>query len=178
MKIIAFAGSNSSNSINKKLVTFAATLFEEAETEILDLNDFKMPLFSVDLEAAIETPEAIGRFLKKISSADLLLISLAENNNSFNAGFKNLFDWNSRIEPKQFYNKPMLLMATSPGGRGGTNVLEHAKPIFPRHGADIKATFSLPSFYLNFEEGKGITTPEYFAQIKEAVMTVQASLQS
>jgi chromate reductase len=41
MKIIAFAGSNSRNSINKKLVTYASTLFTGAQVEILDLNDFE-----------------------------------------------------------------------------------------------------------------------------------------
>ncbi len=174
MKIIAFAGSNSKHSINKKLATYVASLFERADVEVLDLNDFTMPLFSVDLEKEIETPEAIGRFLEKIRSADLLIVSLAENNNSFNAGFKNLFDWNSRIEAKQFQNKPMLLMATSPGARGGTNVLEHAKAIFPRHSADIKAIFSLPSFNENFEEGKGIKNAPLDEHIKNVVKEMRA----
>jgi len=48
MKIIAFAASNSSNSINKKLATYAASLFQGETIEILDLNDYEMPLFSSD----------------------------------------------------------------------------------------------------------------------------------
>jgi NAD(P)H-dependent FMN reductase len=40
MKIIAFGASPSKNSINKKLATYAAHLFEN-EVEVLDLNDFK-----------------------------------------------------------------------------------------------------------------------------------------
>ena len=47
MKIIAFGGSPSKNSINKKLATYAASLFENAEVEVLTLNDFEMPLFTV-----------------------------------------------------------------------------------------------------------------------------------
>lgn len=177
MKIIAFAGSNSKHSINKKLAAYAASLFKNAETELLDLNDFEKPLFSVDLEKEIPTPEAVNRFLEKIISADLLVVSMAENNNSFNAGFKNHFDWNSRIEAKQFFGKPMLLMSTSPGGRGGMNVLEHAKVIFPRHGADIKATFSLPSFHQHFEEGKGITNAELDRQLREIVSGIENSFE-
>ena len=175
MKIIAFAGSNSSQSINKKLAAYGASLFSDAEIDVLDLNDFSMPLFSVDIEKEIPTPEAIQLFLTKIKSADLLVVSLAENNSSFNAGFKNVFDWNSRIEPKQFFGKPMLLMATSPGGRGGMSVLEHAKGIFPRHGADIKATFSLPLFHQNFEEGKGIINTELNDQLKKIVTEISPS---
>ena len=40
MKIIAFGGSNSTQSINKRLATYASSLFENADVEVLDLNDF------------------------------------------------------------------------------------------------------------------------------------------
>ena len=50
-KIISFAGSNSKNSINKKLATYATTKVSEAETVVLDLNDYELPLFGVDYEA-------------------------------------------------------------------------------------------------------------------------------
>ena len=44
-------------------------------------------------------------------------------------------------------------MATSPGPRGGTSVLEMANSRFPRHNAQITGVFSLPSFYENFDNG-------------------------
>ena len=47
-----------------------------------------------------------------------------------------------------------MLMATSPGARGGTSVLNTAATTFPHMGAVIIATFSLPSFYDNFIDGK------------------------
>ena len=53
MKIIAFAGSNSSRSINKKLATYASSLFKNAEVEVLDLNEFEAPLFGIDVESEI-----------------------------------------------------------------------------------------------------------------------------
>jgi hypothetical protein len=43
MKIIAFGASTSNNSINN-LATYAASLFENATVEVLDLTDFEMPL--------------------------------------------------------------------------------------------------------------------------------------
>ena len=46
--ILAFAGSNSSNSINKKLAIYASSLVEGAQVTILDLNDFELPIFGVD----------------------------------------------------------------------------------------------------------------------------------
>lgn len=170
MKIIAFGASPSKNSINKKLAIYAASLFENAEVEVLDLNDFQMPIFTVDIEKEIGQHELAKAFLGKIATADILVVSLAENNSNYSAAFKNIFDWCSRITGKVFQEKPMLLMATSPGGRGGANVLEIAKNAFPRYGADIKATFSLPSFDANFDVEKGkISNPELDTQLREII---------
>ena len=155
MKIIAFAGSPSKKSINKKLATYAAGLFQNSQVEVLDLNDYEMPLFSVDKEAVIGQHPLAKAFLEKIATADILVVSLAEHNGNYSAAFKNTVDWCSRINPKIFQEKPMLLLATSPGARGGANVLEIAKNNFPRFNTEIKAFFSLPSFNNNFDEEKG-----------------------
>src|SRR6187431_339170 len=170
MKIIAFAGSPSKKSINKKLATYAAGLFENAQVEVLDLNDYEMPLFSVDKEAIIGQHPLAQAFLDKIATADILVVSLAENNGNYSAAFKNLVDWCSRINGKIFQEKPMLLMATSPGARGGASVLDIAKNNFPRFTADIQAIFSLPSFNDNFDVENGkISNGELDNQLKEIV---------
>jgi NAD(P)H-dependent FMN reductase len=62
-------------------------------------------------------------------------------------------------------NKPMLLMATSPGARGGASVLAIAKDRFPRHDAQIIADFSLPSFGVNFSDGK-LVNEEFDRELK------------
>jgi chromate reductase len=170
MKIIAFAGSPSKKSINKKLATYAAGLFENAQVEILDLNDYEMPLFSVDKEVIIGQHPLAKAFLEKIATADLLVVSLAENNGNYSAAFKNTIDWCSRINGKLFQGKPMLLMATSPGARGGASVLEIAKNNFPRFNTEIKAVFSLPVFDDNFDVKKNcISNIELDQQLKEIV---------
>lgn len=173
--ILAFAGSNSSDSINKQLATYAASLLEDAEVTVLDLNDFDLPIYSKDLEAEKGVPENAKKFLKHIKEADGLVISLAENNGAYSAVFKNLFDWMSRLEQKTFMGKPMLLMATSPGGRGGASVLEMAKERFPRHNANIIDVFSLPSFGDKFANGK-ITDAEFDSTLKKAVAKFQKAL--
>ena len=174
MKIVAFAGSPSKKSINKKLAAYAAGLFENAQVEVLDLNDYEMPLFSVDKEVAIGQHSLAKAFLEKIAAADLLVVSLAENNGNYSAAFKNTVDWCSRINGKIFQEKPMLLMATSPGARGGASVLEIAKNNFPRFNADIKAVFSLPSFEANFDVYTNvISNPEFDNQLKEIVRDFQ-----
>ena len=49
-KIIAFGASSSKTSINKEFATYVAYQFQNASIEILDLNDYEMPIFSVDKE--------------------------------------------------------------------------------------------------------------------------------
>ncbi|MCZ8144159.1 NADPH-dependent FMN reductase [Flavobacterium sp.] len=168
-KIIAFGGSTSQTSINKQLATYAAHLVADASVEVLDLNDYSLPLFSVDLEKE-GIPQAAHDFYTKIGSADLLVVSLAEHNGAYSAAFKNLLDWTSRINPKNFQNKPMFLMATSPGARGGASVLEMANSRFPYQGAAIVGTFSLPNFYDHMIDG--VMRPEYHAQLVECLASM------
>ncbi|MFD1551167.1 NADPH-dependent FMN reductase [Putridiphycobacter roseus] len=177
MKIIAFAGSNSKKSINKELVTYVAHLFEGHEIEVLDLNDFPLPIFGVDLEAEIGIPSIVTDFASKISSADFIVCSLAENNGSYNAAFKNLYDWVSRIpNRKVFDDKPLLLMATSPGGRGGQSVLSAASERFPRDGAQLLGCFSLPNFNENFNPTKGILDHTLLKELKQTLTEVNNQL--
>jgi len=177
MKIIAFAGSNSSKSINKMLVTYAAGLFTVSEIEILDLKDYEAPLFGIDIENKIGQAKEATHFLEKLKSADIFVISLAENNGNYSVAFKNILDWCSRIESKFFDKKPMLLMATSPGARGGKSVLEIAQNNLPRFDADIKAVFSLPSFGENFDETNNIISNfELNNQLKGIVKNFQQNL--
>ena len=175
MKILGFAGSNSSASINKKLVRFVSSYFIDQDVEILDLNDYEMPIYSMDRERDDGIPLLAYNFAQKIDSCDLLIVSLAENNSAYSAAFKNIFDWVSRItERKVFGLKPMLLMATSPGPRGGASVLEIAKARFPRSGAELIDTFSLPDFYENFNDAKGIVNLELRLQLENKIKLVKA----
>ena len=160
MKILAFAASNSRKSINKQLVKYAASLVDGAEIEVLDLNDYELPLFSVDREAELGHPELAKAFLSRIAASDALMISFAEHNGSYSAAWKNLFDWSSRIGPKVFQDKPMVLLSTSPGARGGASVLAAAPGSAPFFGGDVKASLAIPSFHENFDVERGMLRNE------------------
>ncbi|WP_310380626.1 NAD(P)H-dependent oxidoreductase [Flavobacterium sp.] len=172
-KIIAFGASSSKNSINKKLATYTANLFENATVEMLDLNDYEMPLYSVDKEKKNGIPELAHAFYTKIGGADFVIISFAEHNGAYSSAFKNVLDWTSRINSKTFQEKPMLLLATSPGPRGGNTVLEIAKNRFPFQGAVVKGSFSLPSFNDNFDVEKGIVNADLKSQLLEIVNSIE-----
>lgn len=164
MKIIAFAASSSRSSINKQLVTYAASLINDAEVEILDINDYEMPLFSEDREKQLGQPEEAKRFFHKLGSADALLISFAEHNGSYTAAYKNLYDWTSRIDPKIYQDKPMVMLATSPGAGGAGSVLAQAAQSAPFGGGDVKATLSVPGFHDVFDTEQGQLVDEDLQQ--------------
>lgn len=180
MNILAFAASNSRQSINKQLVTHAAHLLQteiapDAVIDIIDLNDFEMPIYSIDRETESGIPDLAQKFRTRIAEADALLISFAEHNGSYTAAFKNLFDWASRLEGKVWADKPMVLLSTSPGGRGGQSVLATATAIAPRADGIVKASLSVPSFNQSFDSESGtLTDPDLAAQLKAALATLVA----
>lgn len=176
MKILAIAGSNSDTSINKQLVTYTASLFEHAEIETVDMNDFEMPLYKHQREVESGVPQQAVDLASKIDGAHVLLVALSEHNGTYSAAFKNVFDWTSRIKNRAVWNEvPMLLMATAPGGRGGLGVLEAAEKRFPLHGGNIVGTFSLPFFNDNFDkENQKISNEEKDNELKELVQKISA----
>ena len=159
-KILAFGASNSSDSINKQLASYASKQFKNSAVDLLDLNDYEMPIYSKDREKKDGIPQPAKDFYKKIGDADLILISFAENNGNYTTAFKNILDWMSRLNGKTFQEKPMLLLATSPGARGGSSVLDIAVKRMPFQGGGVKGSFSLPSFNENFDAEKGIISNE------------------
>jgi NAD(P)H-dependent FMN reductase len=167
MKLLAFAASSSSKSINKQLATYAASLVPNATVEILDINDYEMPIFSQDKEEVLGQPHAAQAFYAKLGQADAIIISFAEHNGSYTAAYKNLFDWTSRIDMKLFQNKPMILLATSPGPGGAKTVLAAAAGSAPYFAADVKGNLSIPSFFDNFDSAKQqISNPVILNELK------------
>lgn len=153
--IIVIGASTSSTSINKSLAHYTASLLKNVELTKIDIHALsELPIFSEDYEQEKPTPEAVIELNKLFKETDGFIISHAEHNGSFSAGYKNAIDWVSRQEGKIFNNKPVMIMATSNGARGGSSVLNHAETIYPHRGAIISGVFSLPSYSENFQEGK------------------------
>lgn len=173
MKIIAFAASSSSTSINKQLAAYTAHLVEGAVVEVLDLNDYELPLFSEDVEKSIGTAPAAQDFLDTLATADALVVSFAEHNGSYTAAYKNLFDWCSRITRDVFGHKPCVYLATSPGGGGAANVLAAAVASAPHFAAEVKAHVSIPAFYDNFDSERGEVTN---AEVKQQLLSAAHKL--
>lgn len=158
MKILAFGASNSQTSMNKKLATYSAqkiaSLRDEQATEIdiLDLNDYEMPLYSIERNAQIAEHPLALRFLDKIANSDWVIISFAEHNGIYTVAFKNIMDWCSRIRRDIFQNKNMILLSASVGPSGGSNVLSFAEKSMPHFGGVVKGAYSIAKFQDEFDD--------------------------
>jgi len=152
-KILAFTGSNHSKSINQQLVSYTASLIPELEIEVLDISQWNIPIYSIDMDPD-QTPMEITQLIELIKNHDGFIISSPEHNGSTPAFFKNIIDWLSRRSKNVFENKPMLLMSASPGKSGGVKNRQLLEHLLPYLGVNIVATFSLPSFYQNMQDGK------------------------
>ncbi|MGB5434589.1 MAG: NAD(P)H-dependent oxidoreductase [Maribacter sp.] len=162
--IVAFAGSNSSSSINFSLVKHTVSLIQGQDIELMNMASTTFPMYGEDREEQLGFPEALVKLQKKIENADALILSVNEHNGGPSAYFKNLLDWLSRSNKKYLENTKVFLMSTSPGQRGAMSAHEYVKNTLPRFKGEVIASFILPSFHTNFKEGEGIIEP----QLKEA----------
>ena len=173
MKILAIGATNSTESINKQLATYAAGLVTGAEVETLDLNDFEMPIYSQQREKNQGIPELAHQFFNKITESDAVVLSFAEYNGTYTAAFKNIFDWVSRINMKVYQGKPVVMLATSPGAGGASSVLASAVASAPYFDADVKGHLSIPSFYDNFDVVTGKLT---HAELDQELMSIMKKI--
>lgn len=167
--ILGFAGSNSTTSINYKLVKYTAGLVDGFSVKLMDMAHCPFPMFSEDHEREQGYSNALREIMMDIQNADGLLISVNEHNGAPSAYFKNLLDWLSRLDQKFIASKKVLLMSTSGGKRGAMGALGHAEQMLARFGAEVTATFSLPLFHEYFTEGRGIGDTQLAKAHKEAL---------
>ncbi|MEM8886040.1 MAG: NAD(P)H-dependent oxidoreductase [Planctomycetota bacterium] len=138
-KILAFAGSTRTDSLNRKLAAMAA---EMAGATLLELRDYPLPIYDGDLEAAEGLPENVLKLKAQFDAHDGLLIACPEYNGSITPLLKNTIDWVSRAAPdekplQQFRGKVAGLLAASPGALGGMRGLVHVRAILGGIGVHV-----------------------------------------
>lgn len=171
-KILAFSGSNSSESINQKLLQSILPLMEKVEVELIDLRNYPAEVFSVDIENESGFPQSMQELFIKMRGADGFLISVPEHNGSMPAVFKNSIDWISRMGGKIFNLKPTVFLSASPGGRGGASVLEHLNRIMPHRGAEVIGSYGVASFHSKWENNK-LNDETDMAKIKDLIQALE-----
>lgn len=160
-RILAFAGSLRTHSLNKKLVRYAAEMAkaEGAEITTIDLRDYPLPLFDGDLEEREGLPENAKKLKAMFREHDGLLIASPEYNSSITAVLKNAMDWVSRAESEgepslvAFRGKVAALMSASPGALGGLRGLVHLRVILGNLGVIVlPEQVAVPKAHEAFDE--------------------------
>ncbi|THD67758.1 NADPH-dependent oxidoreductase [Robertkochia marina] len=160
MKILAFAGSNSSTSINYQLVKYTVSLIKGHEIQLYNMANMPFPMYSADAEKNDGFKNSLVEFKDEIQKADKIILSVNEHNGGPSAYFKNLLDWLSRLDKKFADGASIFLMSTSPGKGGAQSSRSYAEKALPWFGATIEGTFSLPSFNHTFDINTGSISNE------------------
>lgn len=167
-RILAFAGSLRSASLNRKLLAVAVAGARAAGAEVtpIDLRDFALPLYDGDLEAAQGIP-AQARALKDLFKAHHgLLIACPEYNSSITAVLKNTLDWVSRQDGAEsglvpYEGKVAGLFSASPGAFGAVRSLEVVRNILMNLGClVIPRRVAVPRAHEAFAEDGSMKDPK------------------
>ena len=155
MRVLAFAASLRSASLNHKLLQLAARLAaqEGAEVDIARFREFDMPLYDGDEDAAYGLPEGAKKLQQRIEKTAALMIAVPEYNYSIPGTFKNAIDWVSRARPMPWRGRAVFLMSTAPSAMGGVRGLWQTRIPLEGCGAIVfPDMFALPHGHTAFDE--------------------------
>jgi chromate reductase, NAD(P)H dehydrogenase (quinone) len=130
-KILVFAGSIRTGSINARLAALVAKELVRAEADVtlISLADYPMPLYDGDLEARSGAPEQAVNLKRMMCAHHGVFIASPEYNASVTPLLKNTLDWVSRVrdgrEPPliAYRERVFAVGAASNGSYGGMRSL-------------------------------------------------------
>lgn len=144
VRVLVFAGSTRSQSLNKQLAQLAADALRQAGAEVTQVNlcNHPLPLYDADLEAAEGLPDNALLLKQMLHDHDALVIASPEHNASITAMLKSVIDWVSRPAPGErptasLRGKAAAIVSASPGGGGGSRGLNHLRDILQAMGVRV-----------------------------------------
>ena len=145
MKIVAFAGSARTGSLNAALIATAARAAGTAGADVtlLNMREHELPLYDGDLEVASGLPEPVRALKRILHDADAFLIAAPEYNGGITPLLKNVIDWASRGDDSEdpplnpWGGKTAALFAASPGPLGGIRALPMVRQILTNVGVVV-----------------------------------------
>ena len=125
-RVLAFAGSLRTRSLNLRLLHAAIELAPAALEIEIDRGLQDIPPFNEDIEAAALAAGPVHGFVERVDAADALLIATPEYNQSLPGVLKNAIDWLSRPRDGGLLTgKPVAIIGATPG-RWGTRLAQAA----------------------------------------------------
>jgi NAD(P)H-dependent FMN reductase len=125
LKVLVFAASLRTESLNRKLAALAARVAAEngATVDLASMRDFDVPSYDGDVDLAQGIPSGAKELQRRLAENDAFVISSPEYNASMPGVLKNLIDWTSRFRPQPFDERHGLLLSASPSLAGGNRGL-------------------------------------------------------
>jgi len=155
LRILAFAGSARRDSLNRKLLAVAVQAVRDAGAEVtlVDLNDFTIPLYHGDLEAAEGLPPGVSRLVGLVAGHHGLLLASPEYNASITPLLKNTIDWCTRADDDPFPGRVAAAVSASPGQYGGSRSAAQLRALLLHLGCHVvPAQCNLPRAHEAFDE--------------------------
>jgi NAD(P)H-dependent FMN reductase len=130
IKVLVFAGSVRTGSLNERLASHAVGVLRELGVEVThaSLRDFPLPIYDGDLERESGVPQQAQDFGALIGQHQGVFIVTPEYNAGMPPLLKNTLDWVSRIRPSTaFRDRVFGLGSGSDGVLGGYRALIHVR---------------------------------------------------
>lgn len=129
-----------------------------ATVEIIDLKEYKFPLFEERLRF-LENPEKnVLDFAERIKKADIVIVVCPEYNGSFSAALKNAMD----LLKDEWQRKPIGLATVSSGSFGGLKCQIALQQTFQHMKAFVSpVAFPVPNVEKEFDETGKPSDPDF-----------------
>ena len=160
-KILAISGSLRRDSLNKKVVALVSEGARRAGAEItvVDLKEFRLPLYDDDLIAESGFDERAAELQQMLLAHNGLIVASPEYNGSISGALKNFFDWTSRANGNVkmgdcYGGKVAAILSASPGSFGGIRCLSHLRGILSILGVHVlPEEFAVGTAHTAFDDG-------------------------
>jgi NAD(P)H-dependent FMN reductase len=120
-----------------------------ATVEILDLDEYRFPIFNERLRFLSDPSPAVVDFAGKIKSADGVILVTPEYNGGYPASLKNVVD----LLYEEWHRKPIAISTASDGVFGGTQVITSLQfTLWKIRAWTVPAMFPMPKAQESFTE--------------------------
>jgi chromate reductase len=154
VKVLVFAASLRSGSLNERLAALAAAVVQEhgAIVDRATMADFDCPSYDRDDEQETGIPAGAQRLHDRLVASDAFILASPEYNASMPGYLKNAIDWVSRFSPQPFNGRQGMLLSASPSMAGGNRGLWSLRVPFEHLGARMYPDmFSLAQAHQAFD---------------------------
>ncbi len=171
--LLGISGSLRAASVNRRLIREAAVFF--APDQFIEA-DLRLPLYDGDVEDKDGIPASVQVLADQIATADAIVISTPEYNQSLSGVLKNALDWVSRVEGKPWAGKPVALLSAAAGRAGGARAnyaLRLAMQPFRTH--LLQGEFLLAGAHREFDEDGHLTGDLYRKNLATLMTDLRAA---